>query len=89
MNENFLEKEELKKLQDQQNLYSKYIFELGNIELAIENLKNNLKEIEEQKLFLLNDIRSIKDKAEEFQNELVNKYGNIDVNLETGEFINL
>lgn len=74
-----LEEQELKQLQDLQKTTSKIISELGEISLNQMLLKYKKQEIEK----LLNDTL---DEEKTLKEYLISKYGNININIETGEY---
>lgn len=74
-----LEQQELTQLQELQKKSQDILLELGQIsfnEIILEKRKQDAKN-------LLNDIQSEEKTLKEF---LISKYGNIDINLETGEY---
>ena len=79
--------EELQALKDQQAQYSKTINELGILNLQKSDLQRSINRVDQELENTLKDINSLRVKAEELQTSLVEKYGNIDVDLNTGEFI--
>lgn len=78
--------EELKELQDQQNRYNQILFELGTITVAEITLNKELSKLKEEQKFLLSDLDTLKNQSEIYQKELIKKYGEIDIDLTTGEF---
>lgn len=74
-----LEEQELKQLQDLQKTTTQIISELGEISLNQILLKYKKQEIEK----LLN---STLDEEKTLKEYLISKYGDIDINIETGEF---
>lgn len=78
--------EELKELQDQQNRYNQILFELGAITVAEITLNKELSKLKEEQKFLLSDLDTLKNQSEIYQKELIKKYGEIDIDLTTGEF---
>jgi hypothetical protein len=81
-----LEQSELEKLQQQQQKYTQTLLEIGSTELIIDDLKKRLKNAEEEKNNLFNDVIVLQEQAKDFQVELAKKYGTIDVDLNTGEY---
>lgn len=74
-----LEQQELNQLQELQKKSQNIIFELGQIsfnEIILEKRKQDAKNI-------LDDIQNEEKTLKEF---LISKYGNVDINLETGEY---
>ena len=84
-----LEQDELKKLQEQQQNYTQTLLEIGSAEVAIADFETRLTLVKNEKANLFNDLKTLKQQAEAFQKELTAKYGNIDVNINTGEFTSL
>lgn len=71
--------EELKKISELKQETSQIIYSLGEIHYQ----KTNLDFLENQ---VKDKIKEIKSKELEFLNELKQKYGNVSINIETGEF---
>ena len=74
-----LEQKELQQLQDLQKKSQNILLELGQIsfnEIILEKKKQEAK-------IILNDIQREEKTLKEY---LISKYGNIDINLETGEY---
>ena len=74
-----LEQNELQQLQELQKKSQDILLELGQIsfnEIILEKRKQEAK-------IILNDIQSEEKTLKEF---LISKYGNIDINIETGEY---
>ena len=69
--------EELEKLKEIQNENDSSVIELGRISYQMAILKERKKQIEQ-------NIFALQVKESEFSNQLVEKYGNINVDLETG-----
>jgi hypothetical protein len=76
---NKLEQQELKQLQELQTKSHSILLELGQI--SFNEIILNQKKEEAKKL--LNNIQS---EEKTFKEYIISKYGDIDINLETGEF---
>lgn len=70
-------KEELEKLKEIQNENDNSVIELGRVGYQMAILKEQKRQIEQ-------NILALQIKESEFSKELVKKYGNINVDLETG-----
>ena len=81
--------EELKQLQEQQQQYTQLLTELGTIEVILEDLNKQLALKKDEKENVFNNIKSLRESADFLQKQLVDKYGNIDVDLNTGIFTSL
>ena len=75
-----LTQEEINDLKSIQEQNSQLIVSFGQIEIAIQNL-------EAQKLELKNQLQVLKNKENDLAQSLQAKYGNGNINIETGEFI--
>jgi hypothetical protein len=82
-----LTQEELQSIKDLQARYNQTAFEIGNLEIQLSTYKKYVVSLEEEKANLLKDITSIEEKEKELTNQLVSKYGNGNINSETGEII--
>jgi hypothetical protein len=80
-----LTSEELQGFKDINIKYQQFIFDLGILEVNIHEIKNQLDELNAERTNLLFDIKSIITKQQELSNKLGEKYGNKQVDLETGE----
>lgn len=74
-----LTQEEINDLKSIQEQNSQLIVSFGQIEIAIQNL-------EAQKLELKNQLQVLKNKENDLAQSLQAKYGNGNINIETGEF---
>ena len=77
--------EELQEFKDINIKYQQFIFDLGILEVNIHEIKNQLDELNAERTNLLFDIKSIITKQQELSNKLGEKYGDKQVDLETGE----
>jgi hypothetical protein len=80
-----LTSEELQGFKDINIKYQQFIFDLGILEVNIHEIKNQLDELNAERTNLLSDIKSIIIKQQELSNKLGEKYGDKQVDLETGE----
>ena len=80
-----LTSEELQEFKDINIKYQQFVFDLGILEVNIHEIKNQLDELNAERNVLLFDIKSIITKQQELSNKLGEKYGNKQVDLETGE----
>jgi hypothetical protein len=76
------------KLQTQKTLqsqYNKFVFELGSIEAQIQNLLSAKTAAETEKDNILGDIKKLGEREKELVTTLQEKYGNGNIDIETGE----
>jgi len=74
-----LTKDEIKEIGDIRSSISSVTIAIGEAEIAFTNLGVRKNE-------LLNNLRKLSEKQNDFAKKLEDKYGNGNVNLETGEF---
>ena len=77
--------EELQQIKDMQAQYNKFVFELGSIEAQIQNLLSAKAAAETEKDNILGDIKKLGEREKELVTTLQEKYGNGNINIETGE----
>ena len=77
--------EELQQIKDLQTQYNRFIFELGNIEAQLQNLLSAKINIETEKNNVWDDIKKLGEREKELIDTLQEKYGNGNINIETGE----
>jgi len=77
--------EELQSVKDLQSKYNQTIFELGAMEAQIIAIQQQLEKIEKSKKGLVSDLFTIEQKEADLTKELQEKYGNSNINAETGE----
>lgn len=77
--------EELQQIKDMQSQYNKFVFELGSIEAQLQNILSAKAAAEAEKNNILSDIKKLGDREKELVNTLQEKYGNGNINVETGE----
>ena len=77
--------EELQQIKELQSQYNKFIFELGSLEAQLQNLLANKDIVETEKNNTLEDIKKLGEREKELINTLQEKYGNGNIDIETGE----
>ena len=75
-----LTKDEIKEIGDIRSSVSNVTIAIGETEIAFANLEIRKNE-------LLNNLKKLSEKQNDFAKKLEDKYGNGNVNLDTGEFI--
>ena len=80
-----LSPEELAEFREVYEVYQKAIFDLGALSLNIDNVKKELDTLTGERIDLLNHIGVLTEKQTEIGNQLGDKYGFKQVDLETGE----
>jgi hypothetical protein len=77
--------EDLQLIQDMQQQYNKFVFELGNVEAQIQGLLLQKGLLEDEKNGILSDLKTLGDKEKDLVAVLQNKYGVGSINPQTGE----
>ena len=77
--------EELKSIKDLQSKYNQTIFELGASEAQILAFQQGIEKLQEAKKGLLSDLTTIEQKETELVKTMQEKYGQGNINPETGE----
>jgi hypothetical protein len=77
--ENKITQEELDKLRSLNQTYRDLKFQIADIEVSFERMKS-------QKMSSLANLETTAFDLSQFQDELVSKYGDIKINLQTGEY---
>jgi hypothetical protein len=77
--------EELQQIKDMQSQYNKFLFELGSLEAQLQNALAAKVAIEAEKNNVLEDIKKLGDREKELVALLQEKYGNGNIDIETGE----
>lgn len=77
--------EELKEFKEVYDSYQRAVYDLGSLDLEIENTKLRLDALNKEKEDQLNHINLLNEKQQEIGNKLGDKYGLKQVDLETGE----
>jgi len=77
--------EELQQIKDMQAQYNKFVFELGSIEAQLQNILSAKAAAETEKNNILSDIKKLGEREKELVALLQEKYGNGNIDIETGE----
>ena len=77
--------EELQQIKDMQSQYNKFVFDLGSIEAQLQNILSAKATAETEKNNILTDIKKLGDREKELVTLLQEKYGNGNIDIETGE----
>lgn len=80
-----LTKDELQEFKEINTAYQKAVFDLGILEIDIANAKQTLDNLNGSKIDLIDHIRQVTTKQQEMSVKLGEKYGDKQVDLETGE----
>jgi hypothetical protein len=80
-----LTQEELQSIKDLQSKYNQSIFEIGASEAQLIVFQENIEKLIEAKKGLVSDLKTIEQKEAELINSLQEKYGQGNINIETGE----
>lgn len=80
-----LTKEELQEFKEINTAYQKAVFDLGILEIDITNTKQALDNLNGSKIDLMDHLREVTTKQQEMSVKLGEKYGDKQVDLETGE----
>jgi hypothetical protein len=79
-----LTEEELQQIKEMQVQYNQFIFELGSAEIQLQNITSTKEAIEVEKNNILEDIKKLGDRERELVKVLQEKYGNGNIDIETG-----
>ena len=77
--------EELQSIKDLQSKYNQTIFEVGAAEAQLIVFQQNINKLQEAKKGLVSDLTTIEKKESELVASLQEKYGQGNINIETGE----
>jgi hypothetical protein len=80
-----LTKEELQEFKEVNADYQKAVFDLGILEIDITNAKQTLDNLNGSKIDLIDHLQQVTTKQQEMSVKLGEKYGDKQVDLETGE----
>lgn len=80
-----LTEEEIKQIKDLQAQYNQFVFELGNIEVQLQNVNATKSAIETEKNSIVEDIKKLGEREKELVTTLQEKYGQGSIDIETGE----
>lgn len=81
--------EELQTIKDLQAQYNKNAFELGSLEIQLNGIAKTKELLQKEKELILEDIKKLGEKEQEFSVKLQETYGKGNINIETGEFTSL
>lgn len=77
--------EEIQQIKDLQSKYNQTIFEIGAAEAQLIVFQENIEKLTEAKKGLVADLATIERKETELTKSLQEKYGEGNINIETGE----
>jgi len=80
-----LTQEELQSIKDLQSKYNQTILEIGAAEAQSIVFQENIEKLTEAKKGLVSDLKTIEQKESELVKSLQEKYGEGNINIETGE----
>jgi len=80
-----LTKDELQEFKEINTAYQQAIFDLGILSVALNETEQKLNELKGEKIDLLNHLKAVTERQQEMSVKLGEKYGDKQVNLETGE----
>jgi len=80
-----LTKEELQEFKEINAAYQQAIFDLGVVSINLNEVEQKLNDLKGEKIDLINHIKVIVEKQQEIGIKLGEKYGDKQVDLETGE----
>jgi hypothetical protein len=80
-----LTKDELQEFKEINTAYQQAIFDLGILSVALNETEQKLNELKGEKIDLLNHLKTVTERQQEMSVKLGEKYGDKQVNLETGE----
>jgi septal ring factor EnvC (AmiA/AmiB activator) len=80
-----LTQEEIDQIKKLQQFYNQTVFDLGKIEAQLASLDRKLNTIQQEKEKVLQDLKLIEDKETQLSQDLQGKYGQGNINIETGE----
>jgi hypothetical protein len=77
--------EELQQINELQQQYNRFVFELGSVEAQLQALLHQKSLLETEKSGVMSDIKTLGDKEKELVTTLQEKYGTGNINPQTGE----
>ena len=77
--------EELEQVNKMAQMFQQTVYEIGNIESAINAAKKHIIQLDEQKQMLFSDLETLETKEVELATTLREKYGDGTINPQTGE----
>ena len=81
-----LQEEEITKLKDIQSKNNEIVFNLGILDLDINALEISIESLKERRKNLRNDFENLSKEQKVNAEDLTEKYGDGNIDLETGEF---
>lgn len=83
--EKVLSPEEVSQLRELNQKYSDLISSVGELEIKLDLLEQKKKEFSEEKKLLLSDYSKLKERETQLTEQLLNKYGEGKIDLESGK----
>ena len=80
-----LTQEEIQQIRELQSKYNQTILEIGAAEAQLIVFQENIEKLTEAKKGLVSDLKTIEQKESELVKTLQEKYGQGNINIETGE----
>jgi oligoribonuclease NrnB/cAMP/cGMP phosphodiesterase (DHH superfamily) len=80
-----LTQEEIQQIKELQTKYNQTILEIGAAEAQLIIFQENIEKLTEAKKGLVSDLKTIEQKESELVKSLQEKYGQGNINIETGE----
>lgn len=80
-----LTQEELQQINEMQQQYNKFIFELGSVESQLQALLQQKSVLETEKEGIVSDIKTLGEQERVMVRDLQEKYGTGNINPQTGE----
>ena len=80
-----LTQEEIQQIKELQSKYNQTILEIGAAEAQLIVFQENIEKLQEAKKGLVSDLKTIEQKESELVKTLQEKYGQGNINIETGE----
>ena len=77
--------EEVQQIKDLQSRYNQTILEIGAAEAQLIVFQESIEKLQEAKKGLVSDLKTIEQKESELVKSLQEKYGEGNINIETGE----
>ncbi len=80
-----LSAEEINKLKDLNNTFGKTVSSIGDIEIKLRLLEQKAAELNQEKELLLKDYDKLREKETELSEQLLQKYGEGKIDIESGK----
>jgi prefoldin subunit 5 len=77
--------EELQQVNELQQQYNKFVFELGSVEAQLQSLSQQKTSLESEKEGIVSDLKTLGEKERVIVKDLQEKYGMGNINPQTGE----